>query len=126
MLIDGMLIPAAALLNGTSITQDGEVGELTYIHLEFESHSVIYAEGAPAESFVDDDSRGMFDNAAEYAMRYPGAAAKPARFCAPRIEEGLEMESVRRRLAVLNRLPHDRAGDQRRTNKCDSGVIKAR
>jgi hypothetical protein len=67
--------------------------------LEFDTHAVIFAEGAPAESFVDDESREMFDNAAEFHRLYPEAVRKPARYCAPRGEEGWELEAVRRRLA---------------------------
>jgi Hint domain len=111
MFIDGMLIPAAALVNGASIVQEEAVDEVTYLHLEFDSHAVIYAEGAAAESFVDDDSRAMFDNAAEYARLYPHATHEPARFCAPRVEEGEELEAVRRRLtAPTNLLQPLRAG----------------
>jgi hypothetical protein len=98
MYVDGMLIPAAALVNGESIIQEDAVDELTYIHLEFDGHTVIFAEGAPSESFVDDDSRQMFDNAAEYARLYPDAMREPVRFCAPRVEEGWELQAVRQRL----------------------------
>jgi hypothetical protein len=41
----------------------------------------------------------MFHNAAEYAALYPDAPAGPARFCAPRIEDGIELEPLRRRLS---------------------------
>ncbi len=99
MFLDGVLIPAALLVNGVSIIREEKVDALTYFHLEFDAHTIIYAEGAPTESFVDDDSREMFDNAAEYDLLYPDAAAGPARFCAPRVEEGEELEKVRRRLA---------------------------
>jgi O-antigen biosynthesis protein len=67
--------------------------------LEFDAHAVIFAEGAPAESFVDDESREMFDNAAEFRRRYPSAVRTSARFCAPRVEDGWELQDVRRRLA---------------------------
>jgi hypothetical protein len=100
MYLDGMLIPAAALVNGVSIEQEESVDELSYYHLEFDSHEVIYAEGAPSESFVDDESRQMFDNSAEYRRLYPNAHREPARFCAPRVEEGEELEAVRLRLAA--------------------------
>jgi hypothetical protein len=106
MFVDGMLIPAAALVNGVSIVQDDSIDEVTYIHLEFDTHTVIYAEGAASESFVDDESRSMFDNASEYARLYPNTAPEPARFCAPRVEDGEELEEVRRRLAArAERLP---------------------
>jgi Hint domain len=100
MYLDGMLIPASLLVNGTSIVQEESVEEVTYLHLEFDSHAVIYAEGAASESFVDDESRQMFDNAAEYARLYPNAAHEPARFYAPRTEDGEELESMRQRLAA--------------------------
>ncbi len=99
MLIDGMLIPAATLVNGTSIIQDDTIDDVTYLHLEFDTHVVIFAEGALAESFVDDASREMFDNAAQFDQLYPHAVRTPARFCAPRVEDGWELEAVRRRLA---------------------------
>jgi O-antigen biosynthesis protein len=100
MYVDGMLIPAAALVNGVSILQEEWVEDLSYFHLEFDTHEVIYAEGALSESFVDDESRQMFDNAAEYARLYPNTERVLARFCAPRVEDGEELEAVRRRLAA--------------------------
>jgi hypothetical protein len=100
MFVDGMLIPAAHLVNGDSIVQEEIETAVTYIHLEFDAHEVIYAEGALSESFVDDESRGMFDNAGEYSTRYPHAVPRDAHFCAPRTEDGEELETVRRRLAV--------------------------
>ena len=95
---DGMLIPARALLNELSITQSMPTGEVCYFHIEFEAHELIFAEGALSESFVDDESREMFDNWSEFRELYPDSAAVPARFCAPRIEEGEELEIVRKRL----------------------------
>ncbi|MBE7212017.1 MAG: Hint domain-containing protein, partial [Gluconacetobacter diazotrophicus] len=99
LFLDGMLVPAAALLNGNSIVQAAAVDTVEYIHLEFDEHDVILAEGAPAESFVDDDSRGMFHNAHEFAALYPDAPPVSARYCAPRLEAGERLEALRRRLA---------------------------
>lgn len=100
MYLDEVLIPAVALVNGTSIVQAEAVDRVDYIHVELETHDVILNEGAPSETFVDDDSRGMFHNAAEYRMLYPDAARVPARYCAPRVEEGEALEAVRHRLAA--------------------------
>jgi autotransporter passenger strand-loop-strand repeat protein len=100
MFLDGVLIPASALVNGTSIVQLEAVESVAYFHVELESHDVILAEGAPAESFVDDQSRGMFHNAAEYSTLYPDARRVPARYCAPRVEDGEMLEAVRCRLAA--------------------------
>jgi hypothetical protein len=99
MYVDGILVAARDLVNGVSIVQEQEVEELTYFHLEFDAHSVVFAEGAPSESFVDDESRVQFDNVEQYWQLYPNAVDGPARFCAPRVEDGIELESVRRRLS---------------------------
>jgi hypothetical protein len=103
--IDGALVPAGLLVNGASILQAEEVEEVEYFHIEFAGHEVIFADGAPAESFVDDDSRGMFHNAAEFHALYPEAPSRvPASYCAPRVEEGFALEALCRRL--LGRARH--------------------
>jgi autotransporter passenger strand-loop-strand repeat protein len=99
MLIDRDLIPAAALVNGASIVRVQAVDAVHYIHIELDSHDVILAEGAPSETFVDDGSRGMFQNAAEFQVLYPDAVQVPAQFCAPRLEAGEVLEAVQQRLA---------------------------
>ncbi len=98
MFLDGMLIPASALVNGTSIVQLEAIDRVEYIHIELDTHDVILAEGAASETFIDDDSRGMFHNAAEFHLLYPDAPRRPARFCAPRVEDGAALEAVRNRL----------------------------
>ena len=112
---DGMLIEAKDLINGTSIVQAESVGQVEYIHIELETHDVIIAEGALAETFIDDDSRGIFHNAHEYRTLYTDAPAALARYCAARLDEGYELETVRRRIALRAGLaPSDqtaRAGD---------------
>lgn len=102
MYLDGMLIPARHLVNGASIVKLTGLEEIHYFHLELDSHDVIFAEGAPSETYLDDYNRSMFHNALEFAMLYPGE--RPARFpeyCAPRIEDGWDLESVRNRLCGL-------------------------
>jgi len=101
--LDGLLIPALALVNGVSIVQAEAVDRVEYFHLELETHDVIHAEGALAETFVDDDSRGQFQNALEYRLLYQDASHGPAHYCAPRVEDGEELEAVRRR--ILARTP---------------------
>lgn len=119
MYVDGALIPAIELVNGVSIVQLETVDRVEYFHIELETHDVILADGAPAETFIDDASRGMFHNAAEYLALYPEARAMPAHYCAPRIENGEELEAARQRLAAraganpastLDRLPQRRWG----------------
>jgi hypothetical protein len=54
--LDGMLIRVRGLLNGRSIVRcsKGEEDRLSYFQLELEDHQVIFAEGAPVESFLGD------------------------------------------------------------------------
>lgn len=98
MFLDGLLIPAHCLVNGTTVTREAGLDRVEYFHIELESHDVLVAEGAPSESFLDDDSRGMFHNAHEFAALYPDAAQLDG-YCAPRVEHGRALEHVRRRLA---------------------------
>ena len=83
-----------------SVVQPGRAGHVDYYHVELDSHDVIKAEGAWSETFVDDDCRGMFQNAPEFAALYPKGLASGAVYCAPRIDQGFVVEAVRRRLAL--------------------------
>ena len=94
--IGGVLVPAGLLVNGMTIRQVESVERLEYFHIELEMHDVILAEGTPAESFVDCDNRGMFQNGAEFTALYPDATPTPWEFCAPRLEEGsAELTAIR-------------------------------
>jgi glycosyltransferase involved in cell wall biosynthesis len=99
MWLDGVLVPAALLVNGSSIVKSAALDDVQYYHLELDTHDIILAEGAPAESFVDDDSRGIFHNAADFYACHPDVPRGPAAFCAPRVEDGFELDAIRRRLA---------------------------
>ncbi|TNF23151.1 MAG: Hint domain-containing protein [Rhodobacteraceae bacterium] len=73
MVIDGFVINASALVNGSSIDwvpMDELDNRVTYYHVETENHDVILANGIPAETFVDYAGRQAFDNYAEYADLY--------------------------------------------------------
>ena len=74
MLIDGKLVLAGALVNGSSIHRMEHVPQrFTYFHIELDEHAVIFAEDAATESFCDNVPRDVFDNAAEYTTLYPDA-----------------------------------------------------
>jgi autotransporter passenger strand-loop-strand repeat protein len=100
--LDGVLIPAVALVNGVSIVQAEAVARIDYLHLELERHAVIFAEGVAAESYVDDSNRGMFHNAAEYQAGSSDAVAGRAVYCALRADDGAVVDAVRRRIAALS------------------------
>jgi Hint domain len=86
LLIDGVLIPAEALVNGTTITRyEPESDELEFFHIKLESHDVIYAEGAPTETLLCVDE--SFVNFADYLHRYGTPVTEAAR-CAPRVHVG--------------------------------------
>jgi hypothetical protein len=84
LLIDGVLVPAELLINGTTITRDEarEYDQLEYIHVKLESHDVIYAEGVPAETLINVQESAV--NFADYLRRY-GTAATDEERCAPYI-----------------------------------------
>ncbi len=98
--LEGVLIEARDLVNGVSIVQAERVEKVEYFHIELDSHDVIVAEGSLSESFIDDDSRGMFHNAHDYDTLYSDMPSKPAQYCAPRCDDGYELETVRRKLAL--------------------------
>jgi len=83
-LINGLLIPACDLVNGSSITRINSASSdvLEYLHIELEDHDVILASGVPAETLEGNASRKEFDNFGEYVALY-GAALTHQTPCAP-------------------------------------------
>jgi Hint domain len=70
--IDGVLIHAGALVNGTSIVRESNIPlTFTYYHVEIDDHSLILAENTLAETFVDNIDRMAFNNWSEYQALYP-------------------------------------------------------
>jgi Hint domain len=57
LLIDGVLVTAGSLINGTTITLHDarEHSELEFFHITLARHDVIYAEGAPCETLLNGD-----------------------------------------------------------------------
>jgi hypothetical protein len=98
LFVDGHLLPAWRLVNGVSITQAVAVAQVSYLHVELDRHDIIFAENCPAESYLDDDDRAQFHNAADYHALYPGDA--PALPLQPRTESGLALEAIRGRIAA--------------------------
>jgi hypothetical protein len=76
LMIDGILVQAGALVNGTSIVREYDVPEtFTYYHVEFDDHSLILAEGVAAEILIDNVGHIAFDNWAEREALFPGGRA---------------------------------------------------
>ncbi len=102
MVLGGLLIPARHLTNGSTVIQERGLQQVDYVHVELDSHDVLLAEGAPSESFMDDDSRGLFHNGSEFTAMYPDARPEGG-FCAPRVEHGPELEAIRQRIMRVAR-----------------------
>ena len=64
LLIDGMLVQAGALVNGTSVVRVADMPEtFCYYHVELDAHALLLAEGAVAESYLDGVASIAFDTA---------------------------------------------------------------
>lgn len=61
---------------------------------------MVVAEGLAAETFVDDDSRNLFQNAHEYYALYPNRLELEPVYAAPRVEDGEEVQAIRDRMAA--------------------------
>ncbi len=101
ILIDGVLVPAEKLINGTTITRfepDGD--EMEFFHIKLETHDVIYAEGAPAETLLNVTESAV--NFAEYLRQYGMPTTEEAR-CAPYVHvRGGRFELVSRARSALS------------------------
>jgi hypothetical protein len=96
-LLDGVLIPVEFLVNHRSILWDDRAQEVSVYHIELETHDVLLANGAAAESYRDDGNRWLFQNANS------GWDLPPKLPCAPVLTGGSVVDTVWRRLL-------DRAG----------------
>ncbi|MEE8663389.1 MAG: Hint domain-containing protein [Acetobacter sp.] len=114
MLIDGFLVPASALVNGKTIIIEETCENIEYFHIELETHDTVLACGAASETFVDDNSRHMFLNAADYKKLYPEAEPRPAIYCAPRVSSGSQLTIIRETLlarAMIGKIDHGFSGN---------------
>lgn len=105
MAIDGRLVPARLLLNGTTIVQELWRREVTYWHVELPAHGLLLAKGAASESYFDDGNRMLFDNHRIVAiMQGPDGARRSGRYaagaCLPPLTEGPALDRIRARLGA--------------------------
>jgi len=117
LLIDGVMIPAYCLVNEISITQDRSKNLVTYYHVELPKHEAIYAEGVPAESYLETSelNRQFFRNTTgqnsdskvfELDLQYPACPADTPAWkhiwdtqgYAPLTQSGPILEAVQKRL----------------------------
>ena len=104
MWVCGQLVPSWRLVNGATITQAEAVDQVTYIHVELARHALLLANGAPAESYLDEAGlRGQFHNAPEFSALFPDAPAMAP--LQARLEDGFALQAIRERLAIHAGLP---------------------
>ncbi len=97
--LDRVLVPAENLVNHRSIVWNEHARGLEVFHIELDTHEVLVANGAPAESYRDDGNAVWFHN-----PRRGGTSALPP--LAKIVTEGPVLERIWRRLL-------DRAGGPR-------------
>ncbi|MCI4589267.1 Hint domain-containing protein [Sphingobium sp. BYY-5] len=61
--VDGVLIRAKDLVNGSTIVADKGMKRLSYYHIELDQFDVIHAHGIYSESYTDGGNRDFFHNA---------------------------------------------------------------
>ncbi len=96
--LDGVLVPAENLVNHRSIVWNERAQILDVFHIELDTHEVLLANGAPAESYRD-DGNGM------WFYSPPRSETSPLVPLAKVVTEGPLLERIWRRLL-------DRAGGQ--------------
>jgi autotransporter passenger strand-loop-strand repeat protein len=92
-----VLVPVRELVDGGMIVQE-RVDSVTYYHVELAQHDVLFAEGLPAESYLDTGNRTNFQGEAGVIALHPefAALAWDALGCAPLVLAGPELEAARR------------------------------
>ncbi|MBR0656896.1 Hint domain-containing protein [Plastoroseomonas arctica] len=117
MLFGDVLVPAAMLVNGATILQEPFWETITYWHVEVPEHAILLAEGAPAESYLDDGGRAAFDHAGIAAQFIDFAVRREAGLsttlpCRPVLRDAARSAPFRRHLAArARRLGADTVGD---------------
>ncbi len=89
---NNVLIPIEYLVNHRSILWDDRAQEVELYHVELETHDVLLANGAPAESYRDDGNRWLFQNG------NGGWQQPPQEPCAPVLTGGPVVDALWRRL----------------------------
>ena len=117
MEVDGHLIPAKHLVNGSSIIQETWCRKVRYFHLELEAHGLLLSEGTWSESYLDDGNRHAFNNAAMTGLFLDFEAGRSIgqydhQACLPVLRQGLRLDEIHGR--VLRRAERLARGEKPR------------
>ncbi len=103
--VDGKLICARQLVNGTTIRPELGWTAVDYYHVELDQHAILLAEGLPAESYIDTGNSGFFDNSGAPMVLHPdltdetGYPTREAGSCAPFVSDEASVRPVWQQLA---------------------------
>jgi hypothetical protein len=104
--VDGKLICARQLVNGTTIRQELDWTAVDYYHVELDHHAILLAEGLPAESYIDTGNRGFFANSSGVPLvLHPnltdesGYPTREAGSCAPFVWDEASVRPIWQHLA---------------------------
>jgi hypothetical protein len=103
--VDGKLICARQLVNGSTIRPERDWAAVDYYHVELDSHAILLAEGLPAESYLDTGNRGFFANSGAPLVLHPDLTdeadhpTREAGSCAPFVWDEASVRPVWQRLA---------------------------
>jgi type VI protein secretion system component Hcp len=107
-LIDGCLVEAKTLLNGTSIRQleSWDESRVTYYSIELEEHGLVWANGLHTETYfacrtIENDSREVWNNYPQYLALY-GEASHMQMLAHPRIPLARNLPNRIRQLVGLS------------------------
>lgn len=103
MLVGEILVLAADLVNGITITREKARKKWDYYQIDLGVHDLVLAEGAWSETFADCGSfRDRFDNAHDYRVLFPDevAPAVPV-LCAPRPTAGADYLAALEQTALI-------------------------
>jgi hypothetical protein len=94
-----VLIPAGHLVNGSTIARV-EMDDVSYWHVEFESHDILVANNLPAESYFVMENRSFFvETDGTLDALDDGLGRTHADFCRPVVLDGPLLAFVHQRLA---------------------------
>jgi len=103
--VDGKLICARQLINGTTILQQTGWTSVEYFHVELDTHAILLAEGLPAESYLNTGNHGFFINGDQPLVLHPDLTdemdypTREAGSCAPFVSDEANVRPVWQHLA---------------------------
>jgi hypothetical protein len=105
LFVDGKLIAARQLVNGSTIRRETACKAVEYFHVELDRHAILLSEGLPTESYLDTGNRGFFANGGDPLILHPDlmdesdCPAREAASCAPFVCDEPTVLPVWQRLA---------------------------